>query len=425
MLYLDEGSPTTMIDESRAEERVARLLERLGRRRRILLIPPDHTRIHSWAGTLAGMVYRQCRGFAQVDVLPALGTHSPMTETQLKWMYPDIPLDHFHVHDWRRDLVPLGEVPAALVHDLSEGRFSEPIPIEVNRRLLDGYDLMLSIGQLVPHEVVGIANHSKNIFIGVGGARTVHRTHFLGAVYGMERMMGRAKTPVRTVLSYASQQFTRDWPIAYLLTVRSRNEQGNLVTRGLFAGDDDECFERGAELCRAVNLDLLDEPIDKVVVWLDPHEFKSTWLGNKAIYRTRMALADDGELVILAPGVREFGEDRRIDQLIRQHGYRGTPETLERVARSLELAENLSAAAHLIHGSTEGRFRVTYAAGGLRREDIEGVGFSHGSLDELSRRYDPKVLRDGWNQMPDGERVFFISHPGLGLWGARDRFAEQ
>ena len=54
---------------------------------------------------------------------------------------------------------------------------------------------------------------------------------------------------------------------------------------------------------------MLDQPLRKAVVYLDPHEFRSTWLGSKAIYRTRMALADGAELIILAPAVKEFGED--------------------------------------------------------------------------------------------------------------------
>lgn len=97
------------------------------------------------------------------------------------------------------------------------------------------------------------------------------------------------------------------------------------MTRGVFIGDDEECFLKAAELSLEVNFELLDAPLDKVVVYLDPEEFKSTWLGNKSIYRTRMAIADDGELIVLAPGVARFGEDKRIDELIRKYGYRTTP----------------------------------------------------------------------------------------------------
>jgi nickel-dependent lactate racemase len=278
------------------------------------------------------------------------------------------------------------------------------------------------VGQLVPHEVIGIANQSKNVFVGVGGSDLINKSHWLGAVYGIERIMGRANTPVRAVLDYASTHFVKHLPIVYLLTVRARNAQGNLVTRGLYAGDDRACFERGAKLCRQVNLDRLDRAPKKVVVYLDPREFKSTWLGNKAVYRTRMAIADAAELIVLAPGVRTFGEDATIDRLIRQFGYRGTPTTLDAVRTHPELAKNLSASAHLIHGSSEGRFTITYCPGHLTRAEIEGVGFQYGDLPAMMSRYDPQQLRDGWNQLADGEEVYYISNPALGLWGTADRF---
>jgi len=168
---------------------------------------------------------------------------------------------------------------------------------------------------------------------------------------------------------------------------------------------------------------MMDREIKKAVVYLDPLEFRSTWLGNKSVYRTRMALADDAELVVLAPGVHEFGEDAAIDRLIRRYGYCGTPATLEAVREDADLAANLSAAAHLIHGSSEGRFSIRYCPGHLTREEVEGVHYLYGDLAEYSARYDPLRLKDGWNVV-DGEEVFFVSNPGLGLWAFEGRFKD-
>jgi len=292
----------------------------------------------------------------------------------------------------------------------------------VNKLLRDGgHDLILSIGQVVPHEVVGMANGNKNIFVGTGGSVGIHRSHFLGAVYGMERMMGRAETPVRRVLNYASEHFAKDLPIVYVQTVVGKNAAGELVLRGMFVGDDAECFERAAELSLQVNFLMLDREIKKAVVYLDPHEFKSTWLGNKSVYRTRMALADGAELMVLAPGVHEFGEDAAIDLLIRKYGYCGTPATLDYVKADANLAANLSAAAHLIHGSSEGRFSIRYCPGGLTREEIESVHYEFGELASMMSKYHPAVLKDGWNVV-DGEEIFFVSNPGLGLWAYEGRF---
>jgi hypothetical protein len=201
------------------------------------------------------------------------------------------------------------------------------------------------------------------------------------------------------------------------------NAEGKVVTRGLFIGDDIECFHKAAELALRVNFVILEAPIKKAVVYLDPGEFRSTWLGNKAIYRTRMALADGAELIVLAPGVKEFGEDAAIDKLIRQFGYRGTPATLDAVSKNKDLAENLSAAAHLIHGSSEGRFSITYCPGALTRDEITGVGFQYADLKGATAKYDPAKLRYGYNSV-DGEEVFFVPNPGLGLWAHRDRFNE-
>jgi nickel-dependent lactate racemase len=429
MDYLCEGHAGAVISEARAAELIDDLLTQLRQRgplRRVLLVPPDITRFHSWAGPLTCMLYQRLHGSVSVAILPAVGTHSPMTDAEIERMFPGLPRLAFHAHDWRRGVLPLGEVPAELIHRASEGKLDFSARVEVDRLIVEGnWDAIISVGQLVPHEVIGIANYNKNIFVGAGGSDLINKTHWLGAVYGIERIMGQIDTPVRDVLQYASDHLATHLPLVYLLTVRARDERGRLVTRGLFAGDDTACYRRGAALCRDVNLDRLERAPRKMVVNLDPLEFKSTWLGNKAVYRTRMAIADHGELIVLAPGVREFGEDATIDRLIRRFGYRGTPVTLEQVRRDPELAANLSAAAHLIHGSSEGRFTITYCPGHLSQVEIEGVGYRYGDLKKVQERYSPDRLRDGWNTLPDGEEVFYISNPALGLWGTAERFGKS
>src|ERR1700761_997573 len=423
-LFFAAGSPEM---EMSAEEFRAGLFEalgKLGERRKVLAVPPDFTRFHSKAGELTEMAW-EYYGDKLTDVLPALGTHTAMKDEQIATMFGNTPRELFRVHNWRDDIVTLGEVPGEFMLEVSEGKLDYPWPAQVNKLLRDGgHDLILSVGQVVPHEVVGMANGSKNIFIGTGGVMGIHRSHFLGAVYGMERMMGRADTPVRRVLNYASEKFGGLMPqIVYVQTVVNKNAKGELVMRGLYIGDDTECFERAAELSLKCNFLMMDRKIHKAVVFLDPHEFHSTWLGNKSVYRTRMALADNAELIVLAPAVKEFGEDKQIDVLIRKYGYCGTPATLEAVKNDADLAGNLSAAAHLIHGSSEGRFRIRYCPGHLTREEIEGVHFEYGDLTEYTTKYDPEKLTDGWNTV-NGEEIFYISNPGLGLWAFEGRFGK-
>ena len=361
------------------------------------------------------------------DVMPALGTHSPMTEEQITSMFGHVPADRFRVHDWRNDVVKVGTVPEEYVEKVSEGKVRYSIPMQVNKILLDpSFDLVLSIGQVVPHEVIGMANYTKNIFVGIGGSEGINKSHFLGASYGMERIMGRAESPVRDVLEYARGNFIPNVPIIYVLTVRAKNEAtGQMELKGLFIGDDFECFKRASDLSLRTNFIMLDREIRKCIVYLDPAEFKSTWLGNKAIYRTRMALADGAELIILAPALKEFGEDPQMDALIRKYGYKGTPHTLEATAANKDLQENLGASAHLIHGSSEGRFSITYCPGSeMSREEIEGVGFNYGSLGDMLVRYPVDKMKDGWNVMPDGEEIYYISNPALGLWAYKERFKD-
>ncbi len=398
----------------------------MAQKTKYLAIPPDSTRLPSRAGELTEMTW-EYYGEKLTDILPALGTHTPMTDAQISHMFGKTPRNLFRDHDWRNDVVTLGIVPADFIKEVSEGAVEYEWPAQVNKLLIEGnFDLILSIGQVVPHEVVGMANYNKNVLVGTGGSEGINKSHFIGAAYGMEKMMGRADTPVRKIFNYASEKFSSDLPIVYVQTVVGLNKSGKLQTYGLFIGDDFSVFDKAAKLSLQVNFEMVEKPLKKVVVWLDPSEFKSTWLGNKSIYRTRMALADGGELIVLAPALIEFGEDKQIDKLIRKYGYHGTPHTLKLVEENEDLRDNLGAAAHLIHGSSEGRFSITYCPGkgekNITREEIESVGFNWADYDEMIAKYNPTALEDGFNIMPDGEEIFYISNPAIGLWAFRDRF---
>lgn len=426
MIYYENGSSQTDLLGDDLKKGLYEALSVLGERQKILAVPPDYTRLPSRAGELTELAW-EYYGERLTDILPALGTHTPMTAHQISHMFGKTPETLFRDHDWRNDVITLGEVPAEYIREISEGKVDFAWPAQVNRLLVEGgFDLILSIGQVVPHEVVGMANYNKNILVGTGGSEGINKSHYIGAVYGMERMMGRADTPVRRVFNYATEKYLKNLPIVYVLTVVGVNEKGEQQTYGLFVGDDPEVFDRAAKLSLEVNFVMVEKPLKKVVVWLDPTEFKSTWLGNKSIYRTRMAIADEGELIVLAQALKEFGEDKTIDRLIRKYGYFGTPSTLKAVSEDPELRDNLGAAAHLIHGSSEGRFSITYCPGkgteNLTKNEIENVGFQWGDIDETMRKYDPLQLKEGFNTLPDGEEIYYISSPALGLWAYRDRF---
>ena len=416
------GQGTGGISDKQLLDAVSRALVPL-RLKKVLILPPDYTRFHSCAGKITRIIYSLLKDSCQIDIMPALGTHEPMNiEESREFFGEEIPFESLLVHDWRNDVVKLGEVPGEFVSEVSEGLMSDAVDVEVNRRIVDeSYDLIISIGQVVPHEVVGMANHNKNIFVGCGGSSMINSSHMIGAVFGMERMMGRGDTPVRKIFNYAEEHFLKDAPILYMLTVTTA-KQNDITMHGLFIGKGREPFSEAVKLSAQKNLTLLDKPLKKVVVNLDEREFKSTWLGNKSVYRTRMAIDDGGELIVLAPGIAKFGEDKENDRLIRKYGYVGRDMVLSLYRENIDLQDNKSVPAHLIHGSSNGRFKIIYCTKDSMKEEIKDVGFGYSSYDEMIKRYDPMILKDGYNTLPDGEEIFYVSNPALGLWAFRGRF---
>ena len=405
-----------VIDDKRLLEIIKKSVE--GKTlKKILILPPDYTRMYSGAGKITNMYYNLLKDNCIVDIMPALGTHRPVTKEESEIFFgKDIPYEKLIVHNWRNDVVKIGEVPREFVKSVSEGLVDTKIDVEINKRLLDkSYDLIISIGQVVPHEVVGMANYSKNIFVGCGGSSMINSSHMLGAFYGIERIMGRDFSPVRKVFDYAEENFIKDIPLMYVLTVTTTNEKDETLIHGIYIGRSRELFQMSVGKSQKMNMTKLQKPIKKAVVYLDPREFRSTWLGNKAVYRTRMAMAEGGELIVLAPNVKKFGEDEENDRLIRKYGYVGRKRVLELVKTEEELKNNLSVAAHLIHGSSDEKFSVTYCTKHLSKEDIERVGFEFMPYEEAVKKYDPKVLKDGYNTV-DGEEIYYISNPALGLW---------
>ena len=464
-LFCAIGSENTDLTEDDLREQVSAFLETLGAREDVLILPPDFTRYHSRAGILTQLVCQHYNFISSssssekadakeppnkkvkaetstsssspsIQILPALGTHAPMTNDELERMFGAelSQKNPFLVHDWRNDVATIGHAPAEMVVAATHGMVKDrPWPAQLNKVVWNKREkpadqphqsLVLSIGQVVPHEVMGMANFNKNLFVGTGGVEAIDLSHFIGAVHGMERMMGRKNNPLRDILNYASSKFLeKELDLWYILTVVAPDprKNGELSTRGLFIGQDIECYSKACDLSLQVNFTLLDKPVDRMVVYLDPDEFHTTWLGNKAIYRTRMAMADGGELVILAPGINRFGEDKRIDELIRKFGYKGTPTTMKAMDENEDLRSSLSTVAHLVHGSAEGRFDITYCPGHLTKQEIEAAGFKYGDLQEMEKQYDITKLSDGWNNDEEGA-FFFVRNPALGLWAVKERF---
>ena len=416
-LYLTEEEKG--ISGEQLEKMIDDLLVQYPNAKKVLIIPPDYTRCYSYAGEITQLLYKKLSQSAEVDVIPALGTHMAMNEEEMQKFFGDVvPRERIIVHHWQTDTVCLGYVPAEVCSEISDGLFPEQIDVEVNHLLVDGgYDLILSVGQVVPHEVVGMANYSKNIFVGTGGREMINKSHMLSAICGMEKALGVTDSPARKVYDYAQQHFIDGkLPLVYLQTVTTR-ENEILKLHGLYIGDSRKPFELAAELAQKLNIVHVERRAKKVVTYLDPEELKTTWVGNKGIYRTRMTVADGGELIVLAPGVIAFGENEEMDKMTRKYGYTGTEHILE-LYRQGVFEGRLMSAAHLMQGSSEGRFTITYATKpeNLSKEEIESVGYQWADYNEITKRYNPETLKEGWNVLPDGEEVYFVGTPALGLW---------
>jgi nickel-dependent lactate racemase len=424
MPWISHHAPS--IPKGKVEDLLRQALQQAAQRiclnpQRVLLLPPDITRMHSGAGWITEYLYHLLQATCDVHVIPTLGQHEPHTPEQNRQMFGSIPNERIHAHDWRDGCVQVGELSADTIQQVTGGVADWPFPIVLNRMLMEEkWDLVINIGHVVPHEVLGFANHNKNYFIGLGGKELICAAHMAAACCGIENNLGNLLTPVRQAFNQAEEQFLGRLPDFYIQVVLARDKDGQLVHTGIHVGDDLETYLAAARQAREQNITILDEPLKKVVCVMQGDEFFSTWVANKAVYRTRMALADGGELVIIAPGLKRFGEQPDVDALIRKYGYRGTPRVMELYRQNADMQDLAHATAHLLHGSSEGRFQITYAPGHLSRAEIEQVNFQYADLGETLKRYPVEKLHEGFNDI-GGERIFFIPTPSAGLWGTREK----
>ncbi|MBO7709975.1 MAG: DUF2088 domain-containing protein [Lachnospiraceae bacterium] len=384
---------------------------------KVLIIPPDYTRCYSFAGEITRYLYEYYQDRAQIDILPGVGTHLPMTrEEQVLFIGEEIPESAYLAHDWKKDVTTVGVIPKEEVGRISGGLYAEEIKVELDHRLVDGgYDVIFSPGQVVPHEAAGMANYSKNLFIGTGGQDMISKLHMLCSICFTQ--MGEVDTVMRKAFDYAQERFIDGkLPVVYLQTVVADNR-----LCGLYTGMSRKPFEAACALSQKLNIVHEPRKAKKVVAYLDPEELRSFWVGNKAIYRSRMLIAEGGELLILAPGVVSYGEVEETESGIREFGYRNRQELLD-LFFSGAFGTRSIAAGHLLLSTPDGHFTITYATKpeNLSKEAVEAVYLNWMDYEEAIRRYDPAVLKAGWNTLPDGEEIYYIPTPALGLWEGKD-----
>ena len=361
---------------------------------RVLAIIPDKTRddnTHQLFPIAAEFLSE--RGVASFDVLVAQGTHPPMSRAQKlsKIGCPNFQGNLFdHRWDEPDELITLGELSAATVQELTGGLIDQAVPVSINKLLAPGvYDTVVVFGATVPHEVAGFAGGAKYFFPGVAGPELTHTTHWLGALTGIENVIGQVETPTRRLIEAATELISAR--IISLNSVVSRNE-GELVTYALFAGDIREAFRRAAEVSRQVHIRYTDRKYKRVVALLDAH-YDELWVGGKASYKLGSIIDEGGELIIYAPHLTKLSETH--GALIEKYGYAPLESVRDMLGVSEELRENLCIAAHLAHVAYAGRlddegkivprYRITMASG-LDEETCRRVNL--GYLDYRSLDYE-------------------------------------
>jgi nickel-dependent lactate racemase len=389
--------------------------------RRVLLLPPDITRAHSGAGWMTEILYEFFSLNADVCVIPTLGQHTPHTEEQNKWMFGNIPQNKIINHNWKEDGKQIGKIEADYVKMITRDKADWEIPVTINSRVLEEkWDIVINIGHVVPHEVLGFASHNKNYFIGLGGKEMICASHMAAACFGIENNLGSLVTPLRHCFNKAESEYLSSLPDVYLQLVMAYNRSGKLVHTGFYCGDDLDTYLLAAKQSMAENISIVP-PLKKIVAYMQGDEFFSTWVANKAIYRTRKAIANGGELIIIAPGVKKFGEQDEVDRIIRKYGYVGTDKIMSLWKKNEDLQDLTHATAHLIHGSSEGRFKITYSTGYMTREEIESVNFNYLDYNKAIENYPPDTLKNGFNVLKGGEEIYFISTPSAGLWTTKEK----
>ena len=374
--FVGTGSPEGDLSRTDLRAILEQSLLRVAPGARVLSIIPDKTRDDNTdiLFPIATEIL-QARQISQFDALVAQGTHVPMTDEEKRSKIGanenSVPgLGHVYDHQWNvpEELVTIGELSAARVTELTGGLITKAVPVNLNRRLGPGvYDTVLIFSATVPHEVAGFAGGAKYLFPGVAGPDLTHATHWLGALAGIENVIGRVETPTRHMIEAAA-----DFVAAQIITLNSvitREEDNRLRTHALFAGDFRGAFRRAAEVSREIHIKYTGRKYQRVVALLDEH-YDELWVGGKASYKLGGIIEAGGELIIYAPHLRSISETH--GRLIEKYGYAPLDRVREMVALSTELQNNLAVAAHLAHVSYAGqrddsgrvvpRYRITMAS---------------------------------------------------------------
>ena len=274
--------------------------------KKVLLIVPDGTRTAP-VGLLFKTVFDSIGNDAgQLDVMIALGTHQPLnddainhrlelTSEERSGKFGKVQVFN---HEWDNPqaLTKIGTIPASRIGELSGGLFEMDVPVEINNKIFD-YDLLMVLGPVFPHEVVGFSGGNKYLFPGIGGPEILNFFHWLGAVISNPKIIGAGYTPVRAVVDEAAAMV----PVsraAFCMVVHKNK------LAGLYVGTPEGAWQEAANLSDKLHITYKEKPFQTVFACC-PTMYEDLWTGGKCMYKLEPVIADGGELIIYAPHISQ------------------------------------------------------------------------------------------------------------------------
>jgi len=411
------GSPAAVISENG----IKKIIEDgtppgLYDKKRVLVLTPDATRtcpLPMVIRSVREVIGERC---TKLDFMVALGTHSPLPEKELLALYGISPRQRrelfggsdFFNHRWDlpETFVRIGQLAANEIAEFSGGLLRESVPIEINKKIFD-YELILILGPVFPHEVVGFSGGAKYLFPGISGGPFLHAFHWLGALVTCSGIIGNKDTPVRSVINRARQKI--QVPVHCLsMVVGGKNE-----LRGFYAGDVENSWSAAADLSAQIHIVKKEKPF-RVVFGRAPEMYDEIWVGGKVAYKLEQVVADGGRLIIYAPHISEVS--RTWGKYIHKIGYHVRDYFLAQMGRFKEIP--LGVLAHSTHVRGTGRFQD-----GIEMPRIEVVlatSIPRATCEQINLGYlDPAEIELSEYRNREDEGILFVDHAGETLYRLR------
>jgi nickel-dependent lactate racemase len=321
--------------------------------KRVLAIIPDTTR----TAPMPLLFRLLCQSIqpekTQLNFLIALGTHPQISEEEVlrhvgisreekEKKYGHI---HLYCHEWNQPehLTTIGTISSAVIENISQGLLREDIPVSINKRILD-YDLLLVVGPVFPHEVVGFSGGNKYFFPGIAGADVINSTHWLGALITNIKVNGVKETPIRKAIDFAAS-FIPNEKKAFCFVATHDG------LKGLFFGSPKQAWSEAADLSAKVHVVYSDRTYRKVI-GIAPRMYDDLWVAGKVMYKLESIVEDGGELVIYAPNISEVSYTH--GKMIEQVGYHVRDYFLKQMYRFQDIPK--AVLAHSTHVRGTGTF---------------------------------------------------------------------